>query len=459
MRIIGNALNGDYFENLVSLAAKPDSGLQQISLAVAWVKSMDKLFDLAKAKQVPLTLYALAEDGFPSTPVVQRFTEGPTTWQLLLTRRFYHPKIIWFRGVGVYIGSANLTTAGWWDNLECGVWFTQDEIERENLEGQLAGMFAVIAKRSTGATREHLAAFRRLDSDRRELTIAERAFQARVDKEFVNLAGQDKPIRPTAKGGAARQQFIADWQNGLELLRKIVVETKTRAWPSWVLKDTHPAIVQDQATEYWYHRHIRRSGDASAAIEALHRKNRSAPQAALDAVFTEWETFDGDGDPDSDNEGKWAYFINEAPRRVGKLLQRQALDELDEDRLFEILYATHAAREHARQMRKKDLGDEGTTSTSEQRSRLFAQYLLGQESASCKTVRDVLRYVIWGDDLTPDIGERIWDAAHEEEWKLPHLGPSILGEMVGYARPDKYPPRNGRVSKTLAALGYEGIVY
>lgn len=452
MRLIGNALNGDYFDNLVKLAERPDSGLRQISLAVAWVKSMDPLFDLAKAKKVPITLYALAEDGYPSTQVVQRFNDGPTTWQLFLTRRFYHPKIVWLRGVGVYIGSANLTNAGWWDNLECGVWFTQDEIERDNLESQLNGMFSVIAKRSTGVPPGHLAALRRLDAQRAELTAAERAFQAQVDKELGNLAGQDKPIRPTTNaGGAARQQFISDWQNGLELLRKIVVETKTRAWPSWVLKNTHPAIVQDQATEYWYHRNIRLSGDSVEAIEALHRKNRDDPAAALDQVFAEWQAFDGDE--------KWAYFINEAPRRVGQLLQRQALDELDEDRLYEILYATHAAREHARQMRKKDLGDVGTTSTSEVRSRLFAQYLLGQESTTGKTVQDVLRYVIWGDDQTPDIGERIWDATQEEEWKLPHLGPSILGEIVGYARPDEYPPRNGRVSKTLAALGYDGVVY
>ncbi|MBK7823498.1 MAG: hypothetical protein IPJ61_21160 [Tessaracoccus sp.] len=451
MRIIGNALNGDYFENLVRLAAVKGSGLQQISLAVAWVKSMDPLFELAKAKNVPLTLYALAEDGFPATQVVQRFVDGPTTWQLLLTRRFYHPKIVWFRGVGVYIGSANLTTSGWWDNLECGVWFTQDEIERDNLDVQLTSMFAEVAKRSTGVNREHLAAFRRLDAQRAELTAAERAFQARVDKEFANLGGQDKPIRPTTKGGAARQQFIAEWQNGLGLLQKIVDGTKLRTWPSWVAKDAHPAIVQDQATEYWYHRNIRLSGDSVATIDALHRKNRGSPDAALDQAFAEWEAFEGDE--------KWTYYINEGPRRVGELLQRTALTQLDEDRLTEILHATHAAREHARQMRKKDLGDEGTTSTSEERSRLFARYLLGQESADGKTVQDVLRYVIWGDDQTPDVGERIWDAVHEEDWKLPHLGPSILGEMVGYARPDQYPPRNGRVSKTLAALGYEGVAY
>lgn len=78
-----------------------------------------------------------------------------------------------------------------------------------------------------------------------------------------------------------------------------------------------------------------------------------------------------------------------------------------------------------------------------------------------RTVQDVLEYVIWGDKAgsKQSVGERIWSAGHDAEWKLPHLGLHILGELVGYARPDEYPPRNNRVSKTLYALGFPGISY
>jgi hypothetical protein len=34
-----------------------------------------------------------------------------------------------------------------------------------------------------------------------------------------------------------------------------------------------------------------------------------------------------------------------------------------------------------------------------------------------------------------------------------HLGISALGELVGWALPDKFPPKNNRTSKALYALG------
>ena len=55
--------------------------------------------------------------------------------------------------------------------------------------------------------------------------------------------------------------------------------------------------------------------------------------------------------------------------------------------------------------------------------------------------------------------ERLWIAANDSEWKIPRMGPHILGELIGYARPEEYPPRNNRVSKTLYALGFESITY
>lgn len=62
-----------------------------------------------------------------------------------------------------------------------------------------------------------------------------------------------------------------------------------------------------------------------------------------------------------------------------------------------------------------------------------------------------------GDAQVSDCAERIWNAVYAPEWSLPHLGVNTLGELLGYARPDEFPPRNGRVSKTLYALGYDGI--
>lgn len=42
--------------------------------------------------------------------------------------RKLHAKVIWWRGYGVYVGSANLTSAAWYNNIEAGVFFSESEI-------------------------------------------------------------------------------------------------------------------------------------------------------------------------------------------------------------------------------------------------------------------------------------------------------------------------------------------
>jgi hypothetical protein len=95
----------------------------------------------------------------------------------------------------------------------------------------------------------------------------------------------------------------------------------------------------------------------------------------------------------------------------------------------------------------------------EERCELYAKTLLQTVSEGGKGVRDVLDFVLWGDVAIADPAQRIWTAISTPEWYIPHIGVNSLGELMGYARPMEYPPRNGRVSKTLYALGYDGITW
>jgi len=48
----------------------------------------------------------------------------------------------------------------------------------------------------------------------------------------------------------------------------------------------------------------------------------------------------------------------------------------------------------------------------------------------------------------------LWNAIRSDDWAIPHVGLSSLGEIVVWARPDEFPPRNMQTSKGLRALGY-----
>ncbi|WP_024198330.1 hypothetical protein, partial [Escherichia coli] len=53
--------------------------------------------------------------------------------------------------------------------------------------------------------------------------------------------------------------------------------------------------------------------------------------------------------------------------------------------------------------------------------------------------RILLNYVVWGNG---SVSARLWNAIRSDDWAIPHIGLSSLGEIVGWARPDEFPPRN-----------------
>jgi hypothetical protein len=63
-------------------------------------------------------------------------------------------------------------------------------------------------------------------------------------------------------------------------------------------------------------------------------------------------------------------------------------------------------------------------------------------------------FVLHGGSKT-ELPDRIFAACFEDVKKIPPMGVSTFGEMVGWAMPDDFPPRNGRTSKALTALGYQ----
>jgi phosphatidylserine/phosphatidylglycerophosphate/cardiolipin synthase-like enzyme len=98
----------------------------------------------------------------------------------------HHAKVIWWRGVGVYIGSANLTGSAWYKNVEAGCFFSEEEITDE-MAGDILAMFKVLEEHATPLTEELLE----------EMKLRERSLAAAVPdaKDFWGS--------PTSLGGPA----------------------------------------------------------------------------------------------------------------------------------------------------------------------------------------------------------------------------------------------------------------
>ena len=79
-----------------------------------------------------------------------------------------HSKVIWLVGEGAYIGSANLTDRAWMNNIESGIYFTQSDLEENNLINQLEIFFDNIHSISNPLNVEEFETFRIIISERRK---------------------------------------------------------------------------------------------------------------------------------------------------------------------------------------------------------------------------------------------------------------------------------------------------
>jgi hypothetical protein len=117
-------------------------------------------------------------------------------------------------------------------------------------------------------------------------------------------------------------------------------------------------------------------------------------------------------------------------------------------------FEVNAFKMHARQVRNKVFGlPQDHHESMPARSNRLAQWIWEQPRQSGQQhVRDLLQFLIWG-TIPSNMAERLWLVTTDDKWRHEHLGPSSLGEAVGWARPDMYPPRNNRTNKALRCLG------
>ena len=65
--------------------------------------------------------------------------------------------------------------------------------------------------------------------------------------------------------------------------------------------------------------------------------------------------------------------------------------------------------------------------------------------------RILLNYVVWGNG---SVSARLWNAIRSDDWAIPHVGLSSLGEIVVWGRPHPLTPKNIHKNNGRRALGY-----
>ncbi len=451
MKLLANGLNGNYLHEILLNAPKT---IEWVKVAVAYATGAPEVLNFCTSHSIPLQFWGRMDESIPvSSNLLERFLKLGPNYQCKLIWKYYHPKIIWFHEYGAYVGSANLTDSAWNRNIECGLWFDQDDLVRSNLLPELDSIYREIDKVAEPLTQEILSKIKsheKLIAPNSDYGLAKRDLKESFDTSLGKIwAKKFEGLGQTSKfliSNRRKTDFLLEWNETLQLMRQIQEEVILDAnRPSWVRADVPKGVQIDQFLHAFYYENV--IIGHRAEHEDFHAKNAGKSKIALQTWLAWWSKLPAF--PDVEN-----VMYEQAPF-LRDTLSENELPLLDEKKFVDVCQRIHAFVTSARQTKNQDVGLPPDTQLDLMiRAEFVSRWVWSQRTLNGKSIREMLQYVLYGGPID-DVTERIWDAAFTPEWHIPRFGLSCIGEIVGWAMPDRFPPRNGRTSKALYALGYD----
>ncbi len=448
MKLIANHANGNY---LRSELPGPSHEVDWVKAAIAYGSDSETLIENCRQYQRRLDIWMRYDHTVPVSPQLLENLLKSTNQNIFchLIPDVHHAKTIWWKGYGVYIGSANLTDRAWVTNIEAGMFFSEEELESSGGLQQVADFFEYLESLEAAfpLTKEIIDEQRELDEERRKFmkNFDEAAKTKRRKAYWEGPAFVDKKKSAEKR----KRNFLKEWENGLTVLREIAsIVEKHR--PEWLRPDTPASWQADQFLHaYYYNRVI---GSGGHPYEKFYAENRSNPRAALARALGWWES---QGTAPSEED---LNLYHRAPV-IRELLESERLESLTRDDLIRIIWANHSTKDHVSKLPASMLGlPSGSVAKMHDRVERFADWLNSQRNDRGQRFKELLWFVLYG-GRHEELPDRLFEAQFDPSRKISHIGINQLAEMAGWAQPDWYPPRNGRTSKSLRALGYDVKVY
>lgn len=446
MKFIAGGLNKEY---LLNLANNSVNHTEMVVVAAAYASSDPVLFQLCRDKNIRLKFYGRYDRSVPiATVILKKFLDMKTThYKCRLIPDIFHPKVVWWKDYGVYVGSANLTERGWFGNIEAGIFLESYEIIENDLEEELNNFFSELEERSFPLTEEVYNELCELEKEQNRINA--------LQKNLANRFKQKRKIPPMSpltriikKSSIARRKrdFVIEWNETLQLLRNISDRVSADEYrPKWVKRNVPRGVQVDQFLHAFYYA-IVKEGRNALHHEFYERNKLNSEQALLNAMVW-WKSLEKPPHSEDQTIYKWAPFLK-AKLHMDNIL------ELTKPEFTKVCSNIHAMRDHSLRVKYSEFGlsQQLPRMKQDQRIEYLSEWLYEQRSKGGKSAIETINYVLYGGD-SDSLSDRLWESITNPDWFISHLGVSSLGEIAGWAMPDKFPPRNGRTSKSLYALG------
>lgn len=448
MKFVAGGINGEYLKGIhISAKNKTDS----VKIAVAYASGDPDILKDNFNDNVRLTFWGRYDSTVPvSTNILKRFLDNMSSnFECKLVPDIFHAKVIWWEDFGAYIGSANLTDRAWYNNIEAGIFLTHAELVENDLIEELNSYFIDLDKFSTPLTVEIYNELCRLEIKNRPFEKQIKQKEDDFDKKRLipKLTPLTRIPNKKEKNERRKNNFLKEWYSTLQILRNIAQKVSGDNFrPSWINKDVPQGVQADQFLHAYYYSQVKQGN--SALHHKYYEKNRKKPEEALHTAMTWWKSLNQAPHSEDVMINDWSIFL-------ANQLQKDKILNTSAEVFIEICGKVHALRDHALRVRYSVFGFKPPYPQMKHQDRiiLLSKYLFQSKSKNNKSIIDSIYHLLYGGpkDTTPD---RIWDVATTDEWSISHFGISSAGELVGWAMPDIFPPRNGRTSKALTALGF-----
>ena len=448
MKVYANGLNGQYLRDVLPGDA---DGVDWVKAAIAYGSDAETLLRSCLDHKFRLDIWMRYDHTVPVTPALLRTLLVSVSKNIFcqLIPDVLHSKVIWWKGYGVYVGSANLTDRAWVTNIEFGVFLPEPLMEQTGGLSDVEMFFDGLAECETA-----LPLTRELIEEQEKISNFRRARLATLDEESRNQRRVPEwggPNRVTKEKSleVRKKKFIREWEDGLTILRELA-EMAVDFRPVWLNADVPPAWQADQFLHAYYYNEV--VDGPRHPFEDHYLKNQADPARATQSALRWWSGLE---DPPSDED----HNCHVRAPVIRHLLSRENLSALTVEDFFRVCWANHSTVDHVTRLDPSDLGPQvGAAATAEDRVRAFSRWIWGCRNHRDERIEKVLTYVLDGGSQR-DMPTRLFEAANNPQRKIPHFGTNQLAELAGWARPEVCPPRNGRTSKALRALGYNVRVY
>lgn len=448
MRILANSINAEFHRDILPDENDP---VDSVLAAIAYGNDSKTLVQNCLENKLKLDIWMRYDHTVPVSPgLLQKLLDSATkNVSCFLVPDVLHAKIIWWKGYGAYIGSANLTERAWISNLEVGIFIPDPQLENDGLREELEAFFDELK-----ATPEIFPLEQSIIDEQRELQRLRAVQVTPIEEELRkkrSVAGWRGPVSINIKSSMGRRKdnFAREWRDGMGYLQSIA-KMAPKFRPKWLNEDVPASWQADQFLHAYYYNQV--VDGRRHPVEEFFATHRSDSASATSAALKWWsELLSAPSEEDIN--------CHERAPRIKNLLSESNLLSIGLEEFAEVCQANHSTMDHARRMTLDQLGVSSVDGLDMfGRARAFAQLVLRRRNKKGESILDLIHYVLDGGPVS-ELPHRLFDATLTSERKVPHFGVNQMAEIAGWARPEKVPPRNGRTSKALRSLGYNVHVY